>query len=334
MTFSTVGDLALSMTFLRHSGALKSSIDRLTGELASGTVADIHGRLGGNHAYLTDIDTRLTALDSYAIVAGEAAGTAAVLQASLDRLHDLATTLGETLLTGGTGTVGPGDALGSGKARQDLEAMVSVLNGSSAGRQLFSGTAVTQTPLEGAGQILDGLRTALAGETDPDALRDLARDWFGPGGGFETAIYRGAAEDIPPVRISESRTADLGLRADDPAFRTLLRETALAALADDPLLGLDAATAERLREGAATALVGAGDDLVRLQGALGFQQAHIEEASVQTAAARLGLEETRGRLLAADPYETAARLEDAQFRLEALFKVTARSASLSLVNLL
>ena len=59
-----------------------------------------------------------------------------------------------------------------------------------------------------------------------------------------------------------------------------------------------------------------------------------EEASTRLSAERTSYEIARTGLLEADPYETASRLEDVQFQLEALYAVTARMARLSLTSYL
>ena len=76
------------------------------------------------------------------------------------------------------------------------------------------------------------------------------------------------------------------------------------------------------------------DRLSALRADVGFAEARIEEAQTRNSAARVGLETARNQLLVADPYETAIRLEEAQFQLESLYSVTARTARLSLLNFL
>jgi len=80
------------------------------------------------------------------------------------------------------------------------------------------------------------------------------------------------------------------------------------------------------------ALIGVQQDLTGVRGALGAAEARIETIQTRNASERTALELARNQLLAADPFETATRLEEVQFQLQALYTVTARMGDLSLVN--
>lgn len=334
MALTPIGDLATSLTLRSNSATLKYTIDRLTQELVTGQTTDIHTRLGGNFAYLSEIDTSLTTLSAFAIATSEAGITADAMQVSLDALQSIGGSLSAQLLAAGTNVASPTQSHGSVQARSDLDALMATLNTSVAGRSLFSGTATDSPALSDAETLLTGLRGALAGLTDVADIRAAATDWFANPAGFPSIAYTGGTDDLPPVRISDAYSVDLGLRADDQVFRDLLQETALAALAGDPALALDDGTAAQLRHSAGTALLGVSDALSRTRADLGFQQSRIEDSAALISANRAGLEQARGALLGADPFETAARLEEAQYQLQALFTVAARSAALKLVNFL
>jgi flagellar hook-associated protein 3 FlgL len=126
----------------------------------------------------------------------------------------------------------------------------------------------------------------------------------------------------------------LSLRADDAEFRGVLRNAAVAVLATDPDLGLDAATQNALLKTAGEGLLNDDQSLTGLRAEMGYAQSRIEVASSRTSAARTSLEFARNELLAADPFETASRLEEVQFQLESLYTVTARASRLSLLSFL
>ena len=67
---------------------------------------------------------------------------------------------------------------------------------------------------------------------------------------------------------------------------------------------------------------------------LGSTEANIINTGVQNDAEKSALETARLGLLSVDPYETAAKLQEAQTQLETLFSITARLSRLSLVNYL
>ncbi len=334
MPVTSLGDMATALTFTHRTASLKHTIDRLTNELSGGQTSDVHGRLGGNYAYLADIDSSLIRLQSYSVAASEAQVTASAMQSGLGHISDIAAGLSSALLGDGLNTAHPTQSLGSDRARNDLGAVMTALNTTIAGRSLFAGTAVNTTPLTDSETLLNGLRTAVAGLGTPEDIRAAAAAWFDPGGGFDTSVYQGGRSDTPAISISDTRKATLSIRADDSVFRDVMRETALAALADDPALALSEADAIALRDGAGLVLIAVQDQLIVKQADLGSQEEMIENATTEVSSARLSLQATRASLLAADPFETAAGLEDAQFRLEALYAIAARSASLKLVNFL
>lgn len=334
MPLHTIGDLAASLSQIHQASRLKGKIGRLTNELATGQTQTPHARTGGNHALLSDLAARKARLNGYAVVAAETAATASAMQTNLGFLAEKGQALSNTLLTGDIGTTYAAQSEGARLARSTLADMVNALNGTMGGAQLFSGDKVQTPPLAPSDDILAGLQTALAGLTDASDINLAAETWFGPGGGFETLIYQGGTADRAAVRLDDQTQIDLGLRADHPVLRAVLKETALLALSDNPALALNGTTINTIRQNVSAGLTGLQDNLTNLQAELGTAQSRIEDSASRTAASQISLETVRASLLEADPFATAARLEDAQFRLDALYTVTARSASLKLVNYL
>lgn len=334
MPLYAIGDLAASISQLHHASRLKGSISQLTNELASGQTETPHDRVGGNHALLSDIATRQSRLDSYKLVATEASVTAGAMQASLSVLADRGQALSNVLLTTDMNTSQPAQAESARLARTALNEMVGALNTAVGGVQVFSGDKVHTRPLASADQILSGLTTALSGLTDATDIEQAADSWFGPGGAFETNVYQGSTTARAPLRVDEHTQVNLDLKADHPDIRSLLKDTALLALSTDASLSLSEGTIRDLQNGIGQNLTQTQDRVTGLQADLGIAERQIEDSGSRAAAQQLSLETVRTRLLEADPFETAARLEDAQFRLNALYTVTARSASLRLVNYL
>ncbi|MEM7319043.1 MAG: flagellin, partial [Pseudomonadota bacterium] len=126
----------------------------------------------------------------------------------------------------------------------------------------------------------------------------------------------------------------MAIRADDPAFKDVLRDIALAALATDPALNLAPNSQSFLIESSGERLLNSRDDLIGMRAEVGFAQNRIAEARTRNASAQTSLDYTRAALLRADPYDVATRLEAAQFQLESLYSATVRNSRLSLVNFL
>lgn len=334
MTPTSIGDLATSTSLRRQSGALRREIDRLSQQLASGQLDAQHLRKKRQAAYLADLATSLTRVRQYASTSAETRLVADTMQASLEHLGARSSNLSAVLLSASLGAGSATGSQGSDQAAEILPGMIDALNVSVAGRSLFAGTAWDTSPLATADDLLNGLRAAIAGQATVNDIRSAAIDWFDNPAGFDATIYGGSASGAGSLRISETRSVALDLRADDASLKVLLRETALAALAEDPALALSPDVSVELRATAGVELAAAQDGLIDLQSSVGRAQSSLEEADVENSAARLGIESARTALLSADPFEAATGLELAQTQLQALYSVTSRTANLRLVNFL
>lgn len=335
MNMTSIGDLANTLMLRQRSVQLKQDITVLTQELNTGQVADVSARLGGDVSYLTDIDRNLERLDGYAIASREAGIFAQTAQASLERIRGLATSISGSLLgLGEAGSSKMSSAHMGMQAEQDIASAISALNASVGGRSLFAGVATDRAPLGSADTLLGALRTEVAGLVTAGDVTSAVDAWFASPAGFEATMYAGSDQVLAPMHIGSGEEVSLALTAQDPVFRETLRNMALVALAGDEALGFDKGTRDALFMTAANGLLADQVKLTSVQADLGFAEARIEEISTRNAAARTGLEYSRNALLEADPYETATRLEETQFRLESLYAVTVRSANLSLLNFL
>ncbi|SDN80955.1 flagellar hook-associated protein 3 FlgL [Lutimaribacter pacificus] len=333
MTVTTLGDLTTHVMLLRHNTRLRTEMQRLSVELASGQVADPARHLGGDFTALADIEHRMTANAAYRQATADAKTATDAMQHVLGSLQDVTQDLAGTLVTVSETGLGESGQIASGKARAVFDQAVALLNTRVAGRSLFAGEEVTAPALADPDAILAGLRSATAGLTDPDDITTAVDGWFDlPGGGFGTIAYTGTADAAPAFRVAEGESARLDLRADHAALRASLKPIALALLAGDQAAGLDQAARDGLYRAAGTALYAAQDGLGALQADLGVTQARLEETAVRNASEKLALEQARAGLLSVDPYETATRLEQVQFNLESLYTVTVRLSRLSLTE--
>lgn len=334
MSVTSIGDMAQSLVLRTRSAELRQTMTTLTEELSSGRVSDVVRRVGGDFSYLADIERSLTRLNGFSVAASEAVLFVGATQSYLERLQDVAGSLGGTLLSAGPSNLAPVRAEAVREARAGLGAVLSALNGTIAGRSLFAGTATDQAAVGPDQTLLGAVKTVISGLGSADAIIRAAEDWFADPAGFRAVMYLGSDQALAPIQVGPGQQVEVSLRADDPSFGDLLRNIALAALVDDVDLNLAADTQTELMRTAAEGMLASQDRLVGLRSDLGFAEARIEDASSRNASARVGLEYAKGALLEADPFETATRLEDVQFRLESLYSVTVRSARLSLVSFL
>ncbi|AVO38841.1 flagellin [Pukyongiella litopenaei] len=334
MTVTSIGDLAQSLVLRSRVTQIKTEITTLTGELASGQTADLTGRLGNDLSHLTDIDRNLTRLRGFAIAAKEAQLFAAMAQESLGLLQNATGPLANTLLQATSTNVAEVRQQASVQARVDLETAISALNGQVAGRSVFAGTATDRMPLLTADDLLAELRMVVAGQGTATDVAQAAAAWFDDPAGFTATIYQGAATPLAAFQVGPGQSVTLPVRADDAVLRDLLKDLAIAALADDPALALDAAEQTELYRRTGEGLIAGQDRLTGMRAELGYSEARIEAVLVRNTSEQNSYQLARNALAQADPFETAARLEEVQVQLEALYAVTVRTSNLTLLNFL
>ncbi|MDQ2090879.1 flagellin [Marimonas arenosa] len=335
MPLYSIGDLASSFILRRQNLRLNQDLARLSQELASGTAADIPRHLDGNYAYLGDIERGLRVNEGFATAAKEAAFVTGAMQTALDRVQHTTTKLSADLVMAGKTSLPEVTETASNAARGELGALLSALNTNVAGRALFSGIATDALSFASADTFIADLKIAVAGEVTLGGILTAIDDWFNlPGGGFETVGYLGSDTDLPPFLVGEGETVDLDLRGDSQIVRDMLKHTTIAALASDPDLAYPSYLQGELLVAAGEGMMTAQDELAQIRADLGYAEARIEENRTRLSTESTGLEMARGELLGVDLYDTATRLENVQFQLEALYTATARLSGLSLVEYL
>ncbi|RII40264.1 hypothetical protein DL237_02810 [Pseudooceanicola sediminis] len=335
MSMNSIGDLAQSFMLRQQHTDLKTRMNSLVQELASGRTADVSRHLSGSYSYLSDVQRNLTLLEGYDAATGEAILFTDAMQTVLGQFQDLATDLGLASMSAANSKVSEVMYNVSDRAVQDMALMVSSLNTEVAGRALFSGVDSDTTPLISSTEMLDELRTLIAGETTLSGIQAKLDSWFDDaGGGFETLAYQGATASLPPFRLGAGETVNLDLRAGDDSIRVLLKHTAMAALAADKSLGFPRELQEEMLMTGGQGLSFEQQGLVRIRADLGYAQARTEESATRIAAERTGYLMARTELLEVDQYEAATQLEDLQYQLEALYSVTVKLSRLSLTDFL
>jgi len=334
MSIQTLGDLAQTFVTRRQNTELKMQMTSLTQELASGRTADINRHLKGSFAQIADIEHRLHIQASYRTTTAEAGIFTSAMQVALERVQVEAEDIGAVAILTGATTGGTAIASVASRAQNGLDVIVSALNTEIAGRPLFSGVDLDESPLIDSGSLLSLVRTALAGTTNANEVRAELDQFFANGGDFDALVYKGSAQNPAPYRLGEGESVQLSLKADDQAFRETLKFSVMAAVSNDDTLGLQTDDRLILTRTAGEGLMTHADRITQVRADLGFAESRIEQSSTRIAAEMTSLEYARGRLLAVDPFEAATELENVQFQLETLYTITARASRLNLVNYL
>lgn len=332
MMVQSFGDMAQFLFLRNRSVDLNNTLDTLTEELSTGIASNLPEKLGGDLGFVTDLERSIAKMDSYQVAAQETALFASTAQTYITRMNDNAQSLGSDILAL---TAGTNDTTTQALADQSLvylESTISNLNGQLSGRSMFAGTDTSGTPLNSVDDLMNALITEVSGLTDPNDIKDAVDDWFSDPTGFDTVMYNGSITDIAPVRIGSAEEVSIALRADDERFKDAMKGFALGALAGETSLGLSEVEASELMEVAGIGLTTAQNSLTQVQADLGFIEGRIEETQTRNAAALTSMSVTLNDLILADPAETASRIDEVQFQLEALYTVTVRSSQLNLLS--
>lgn len=333
MGLVSLGDMAQSFMLRRQSVALKSDLQRLSTEMATGRVADTAARVSGDLGPVSGIDASLARLKGYGAVTAEAGLFAGSMQTALGVVDDLSSALSRTLLAASSSSSQSlVDATGR-DSRSRLETALSALNTRVGDRSVFGGVATNGPATAPAETIMLALDTAILGATTVQDIETAVTDWFNAPTGFAALGYAGGAA-LAPVNIAPGEEANLDITATDPAIRATLKGLAMAALLDRGVLAGQPAARQDLAKRAGLSLLESQSERTFLAARLGAAEAQIDAAASRNAAETTSLQIARSDITAADPFETASRLQETQQQLEKIYAITARITRLSLMDYL
>ncbi|MCK0141477.1 flagellin [Aliiroseovarius sp. F20344] len=329
MSISTYGDLASSFFTRRQSSQMRQELTRLGTEMSTGRKTDLGSKTTGGIGALAGLEHSLKLMSAHEQATTEARLMAETTQVALTTIHTQAQDLSNGLIAARSSNNSTLLHTTSLDAGQKFASIISKLNAVAGGRSLFAGAATDQPALADAETIITELMTAIAGEVTAGGVASQIDDWFNtPGGGFESLGYLGADESYGPIRLGNGETATLPVRANDTEVRNLLSAVAKTVVLSEGALAGDLKQQKALTELASNALLQAVDQTTMLQARVGAVEARIENAVVHNTAEKHALELSYNDLTAADPYDTASRLEELYGQMEALYVTTARLSKL------
>jgi flagellar hook-associated protein 3 FlgL len=333
MSLISLGDLAQSFVLRRYNADLKAEVTRLTKEMTTGLHSDPAQHLSGDISTLTGIDSALARLKGYSRASSDLGLFTGAMQTALGAVQDLASDLVPSLLavtsTGNTGSM----TTVSREARQAFETVVGLYNTRLGDRALFAGVETATTPLIPADQIMQqmvALTSTAATVQDVEAALDA---WLVSPTGFLATVYQGG-DAIVGVAVAPGESVSVPVTAADPAVRETLKGLGMAALLQQGLFAGDPALQAGLIRRSGEVLAAGQNSRALLAGELGTTEGLIEGARSRNANEQSALEIARVSLLSVDPYDAAAKLQEAQGQLETLYTLTARLSRLSLVDFL
>ncbi|MCH2094477.1 MAG: hypothetical protein MK160_05090 [Rhodobacteraceae bacterium] len=331
---NSIGDMSLDFMLRARQAQIKSQIQAHSKEMTNGIASDIPRHVSGDLGAVSSIETSLNALERYRSVALETRLAASTMQSVLGQTQTQVSELATDMVASHMNGNGPGlNALGE-TAKQMFMSTVDRLNVQVAGRSLFAGTETKGPALLGAEDMLSDIEARVSSATTVADLVTAVDRWFRPGARFDRVGYQGGADNLAPLMIDKNTEVSLTARADDPAFREVMKGLALAYFATQDTLSLSSVDQQTVMNIAGTNLLSAGSALTDMQAELGAKESLIDATISQAGSRKTSLEMARSNLIGVDPFAAATALEDAQFQLESIYAVTARQSRLTLMDFL
>ncbi|MCK0169059.1 hypothetical protein MWU52_16005 [Jannaschia sp. S6380] len=316
------------------SAGVRARIERLTMEMGSGRTSDAGRALASDFSEVSRVVHGLRTLETRAAALSGAEMWLEGGQAGLDAVARSSERLDETLQV----ALAPGDTpqfdQAAGVARAALTDMASALSQTHDGRAVFgNGSADGASPVDLEVLLAETAAIAAAAPDAETMIRDLEA-YFAPGGNVE----RGALGDFPAdpavFPLGDGDAISMPFSAREDAVRSVLLTASIVASLPQAGFALTGADVETLRAEMSARGVGDRADVATLQGRMGAVQSRVADRVEGLEAARLTLEGQKNDMLAADPYETATRLQEAMTKLETLYAITARRSRLNLTEFL
>lgn len=331
MTVTSIGDLSSSLQLRRDTTRIKLDLVQYTQELSSGVASDLVDRFKGNFGPLSGIERGLARTESYFAVTAEHELVVSGQQTSLSNLRELGEVSTDLLTI--RNVANPVLLKNAGTdTLSRFSSALSNLNVQLGGRSIFSGVATDSVAIADSDAILSAIEAEIisAGAVTAEDVATVVRDWFAPGGGFETVAYLGGAMMTQGPQLSDGEVAPAPVTADNAAIRDFLGGLALGSLLGRGSLSGDTTEQGKLAGLAGDWIYAADSGIVELQASIGSIEAQIDRALTEVKAEADGLEIARSNLIGADPYETAVNLETAETQLQTLYMITSRLSYLSL----
>lgn len=322
-----IGDAAPFLPLRRAAPALRESIGALGREMATGRRADPAAHLRGATAPLATLSAERTRIAAQSRAAEGAALRLDGRSRAITGFAEEAAAAARTLMR-----ADPALPLSPHAMHAHFQTALDRLNLAFGGGHVLGGTDRPGPPLRPAEEILSAVRERIAGLEDPAEIATAIRTFFASAEpGDDAAILAAPPEPPRLVTLGDGPPEPLADIPRDPAIRQALAGLALATLADTP--SADAA-GRALRATAGEMLVDSAGGLTRLQADAGLLEERLARHQTRLAARDALAQKELASRLSADPFDVAARLRDAETRLEAVHLLTARLSRLSLSSFL
>lgn len=336
MISTTFGDMAQTMMLRRVGTGAKRAVTELSQEVTTGRVSDQARRVSGEFGNLADITARIALAETHRDL-GHAAGTRLAMQQTVIggvKAHTQDALASLALLELSPGSMEFTRSMAQMETR--FRDVVTQFNTGFAGTGLFAGASARGVALASADTILNQIMADLDGSLGPNPDADMASQfidiWFAPGGVFDTVGYLGDAPAAARLGLGNGLDVGFTVTAAMPEIRNTLAALAKGAALSRGLLADSPSKQSDLVLGMMEDLASAQVGLVGLGAQIGQEEWRAAEAVTRAGAEATALGIAQSELLAADPYDTATRLELARTQLDLIYALTARLSRLTLLD--
>lgn len=333
MNSVSYGDLAHSFQLRRHTVTAKAELQSLNNEVATGQSRDITAKVRGDIQPLASLDSTLSRLDGYAVLARETGLLAAAMQSALGVINSISSDLGEFLISSNSSTLETRVSAAGSAARANLSTTVSALNTRFGDQSIFAGKATATLAVTDSETLLSTVQAVVGAASSAADVQTAVSAWFDDPAGYEALMYQGGAPRTP-LTVADGEQAQLNITAVEPAIKETLKGLVMAALLDKGVLANAPDARMELAKNAGLHLLQSNTDRAYLAGRLGGVQAQIDNAASRNSAESTTLKIVRNEMTTVDPYEVASKLQDMQSQLEKIYTLTARMTRLSLMDYL
>jgi flagellar hook-associated protein 3 FlgL len=321
MIGSAVGLSGILGTLTSDSNAIKSQLDTTLQQQSTGLVSHTYSGLGVNAQTSLDLNPEVAHLQTWQNNIAVASSRLDVTQATLTQIDQIATNF--YAQTNNINNVGVSEVSTiASSAKLALQQVAQLLNTKVGDVYLFSGQDTGHPPIP---------------NTDPAYLAAAVLAVPQTTSPFSTTI----SSSVSTIEVGEGQSVQIGLLANQNTLavstgtsttgsytRDILQGLAtLAGLTTGPTAQAGAATAQKLLNGAITAL---SDE----QGALGQIQSNLTQRQTNMAATQSALTTQLSNVQDVDAAATITKVQALQTQLQASYQLIAGVKSLSLSNFL
>ena len=346
---TTISTLGQHLRLQARVQQTRSELNRLTGEVASGTHADYFAGLGSQSGRGLAMRSAFQQVSFHqeagAVVGSQLDGQ----QLAIGQVKDIAQTVRDLMLSVQSGADSNAVRTINDGAASYLEQARAAINQSYAGQFLFSGPATGTAPLRAVDAAgADGLSSASVLQTIKEghdlktvegmrAFLDEVHTVFAgtssdPARSFDTLFYAGATGGTMKGIVDTGIEVSTDVRANDPAFRTVLE--ALNVLAAVPAEEASPESFAVLAQAMGDRLGAGVSQTLALSATVGHRQNQVQETLERHERMANLLSTGLSELESIDDYAASARLSELQAQLETSYAITGRLSRLSLVNYL